>query len=107
MIITIPDDWTPSAENINALPKPLREYIRLLECRSDPATLVQQEALVRIQNQALNKMLDEAPEGVLYYEWLGDTLAEVTVRTSEPESIARHRAADLEGKRVRLVVCDE
>lgn len=33
----IPDDWTPTAENINALPEPVRRYIMMLETRCDPA----------------------------------------------------------------------
>lgn len=30
-------DWKPTAENINALPEPLRRWIMMLETRADPA----------------------------------------------------------------------
>ena len=37
MNLDIPDDWLPTAANINALPEPLRRYIHDLETRADPA----------------------------------------------------------------------
>jgi hypothetical protein len=33
----IADDWTPTAENINALPPRLQEFIHWLSARADPA----------------------------------------------------------------------
>lgn len=35
--LDIPDDWLPTAANINALPEPLRRYIHDLETRADPS----------------------------------------------------------------------
>lgn len=35
--MTIEDDWLPTAVNVNALPDPLRRYIRDIETRCDPA----------------------------------------------------------------------
>jgi hypothetical protein len=37
MMFDIPNDWTPSAANINALPEPLRRYIHELKTVCDPA----------------------------------------------------------------------
>ena len=42
MLIDVPDDWQPTAENINALPLPLRRYIMHLETHADPAFTLQQ-----------------------------------------------------------------
>jgi hypothetical protein len=41
------DSWQPTAENINALPKPILHYIYRLETLSDPAGLVREHALLR------------------------------------------------------------
>ena len=40
-------EWTPTPENINALPEPIREYIHGLETICDPAGMVQEIALLR------------------------------------------------------------
>lgn len=45
--ITIDDDWRPTAENINALPMPLRVYIHKLETHWDPAGTLQEVAELR------------------------------------------------------------
>lgn len=45
--ITISDDWKPTAENINALPLPLRDYIHKLETHMDPAGTLQEVAELR------------------------------------------------------------
>lgn len=51
--IQIPDDWLPTAPNVNALPAPLRRYIHDLEALCDPAGIVAQNALIMDQNRAL------------------------------------------------------
>lgn len=43
------DGWTPTAENINALPEPIRNYIHLLETRADPAGELRELVLLRDQ----------------------------------------------------------
>ena len=40
-------DWTPTPENINALPEPLRKYITDLETRADPAGEVRELTIAR------------------------------------------------------------
>jgi hypothetical protein len=52
------DSWQPTAENINALPKPVRHYIYHLETLSDPAGLVREHALLKQQVAALLKKLE-------------------------------------------------
>jgi hypothetical protein len=42
MPLDIPDDWRPTAANINALPQPLRDYIHKLETHWDPAFTLQE-----------------------------------------------------------------
>lgn len=39
--LEIPDDWTPTADNINALPPPIRDYLHKLETHMDPAFTLQ------------------------------------------------------------------
>ncbi len=45
--------WTPTAENINNLPDPLRSYIHDLETRCDPASDVRTLAVLREQIQQI------------------------------------------------------
>lgn len=47
MTIDIPNDWKPTAENVNALPEPLRRYIMEIETLCDPAGIVRENVLVR------------------------------------------------------------
>lgn len=47
MNIEISDDWLPTADNINALPMPLRRYIHDIETKWDPAHTVQELAAAR------------------------------------------------------------
>jgi hypothetical protein len=42
MLVDVPNDWQPTAENINALPLPLRRYIMHLETHADPAFTLQE-----------------------------------------------------------------
>jgi hypothetical protein len=56
----IPVDWLPTAENINALPEPLRSYIHDLEARADPAGEVRDLVLIRDENRALRTALSSA-----------------------------------------------
>ena len=53
----IPADWTPTADNINALPGPVRQYIHGLETMADPAGLVQDNALLKDQTRQLDAMI--------------------------------------------------
>lgn len=53
MIVDIPDEWQPTAANINALPEPLRRYIMLIETNADPTLTVQQNWLLKDQADAL------------------------------------------------------
>jgi hypothetical protein len=53
----IPDDWTPTAEKINALPAPLRAYIQRLETEADPAETIRQNVQLKDQVFALEALL--------------------------------------------------
>ena len=44
---TLPPDWKPTPENINALPFPLRRYIHALEADCDPAGTIRSEVIMR------------------------------------------------------------
>ena len=47
------DGWTPTPENIKALPEPVRRYIHDIEANCDPAGIVAENTLVRDQNAQL------------------------------------------------------
>ena len=53
------DTFVPDAEHINALPEPVRSYIRDLETRADPAGDVAELALLKENNTALWKRVQE------------------------------------------------
>jgi hypothetical protein len=51
-------DWKPTAENVSALPKPLRRYAQDLIANRDPGYLVRENILLRQQVYALTVMVD-------------------------------------------------
>ena len=46
-------DWTPTPDNINRLPDPLRRYIHDLETMANPGGTVQENHILRETNAAL------------------------------------------------------
>lgn len=52
------DSWTPTAENINLLPIPIRNYIADLETNADPPSMVRENVLLRDTIKALEKKLE-------------------------------------------------
>jgi hypothetical protein len=58
----IPDNWAPTAENINALPRPLRDYIHRLEANTDPAGMVRENVLLRDRIEQLEELIREMGE---------------------------------------------
>jgi hypothetical protein len=62
MIINIHDNWLPTSENINALPRPLRKYIHDLHTHCDPAGLVRENALLRDRLEQLEELIKEIQE---------------------------------------------
>jgi hypothetical protein len=91
--MTIPDNWTPTAANINALPEPLREYIMRLSTDENRAGLIAKVQILEEQVKALNRMLEEAPI--------------VKVRGKVGELAIIVVSHSLVGKRVRLVEVDD
>ena len=57
MLCEIPDDWTPTTANIEALPTPLRRFIMRLETHMDPAHTLQEVAALRDQVAELQAAL--------------------------------------------------
>lgn len=53
------DDWTPTPENVNALPGPVRRYVHDLETRCDPSGDVQTIASLREQVAGLTARVRE------------------------------------------------
>ena len=49
----VPKDWLPTAENVNALPEPVRKYIHELATNCDPPSLVQENAILKENCKAL------------------------------------------------------
>jgi hypothetical protein len=46
-------EWAPTAENINTLPAPIRDYIHQLETNADPAGIVRENTLAKDISRAL------------------------------------------------------
>ena len=67
-IMAIPDNWLPTAANINALPEPLRRYIHDLHTNAYPAGIISENLLVRDQNRQLIEKIRRMKE--LYREAL-------------------------------------
>ena len=57
----IADTWLPSAENINALPKPVYNYIAGLETNADPPSMVADNIILRDTVKALEIKCEEKP----------------------------------------------
>lgn len=57
--VFIPKGWTPTAENINALPVPLRVYIHDLQTSCDPAGTIRENVLLKDENYAMRLKLAE------------------------------------------------
>jgi hypothetical protein len=55
--VDIPDSWTPTAENLWALPKPLRRYIHHLQSNVDHVETMRENFRLRQENAALRKKL--------------------------------------------------
>lgn len=55
--------WLPTAENVNALPDPVRQYVHDLETRCDPAGDVRElavcRAIVESQEYLISELLQE------------------------------------------------
>jgi hypothetical protein len=51
--LNISDSWKPTPESINALPLPLRRYIRDLQTNVDPSEMLRENFRLRQENHAL------------------------------------------------------
>ena len=56
-------EWTPTPENVNALPEPIKRHVHDLATRCDPAGDVTALALIRDENAMLRKRIAELSEG--------------------------------------------
>jgi hypothetical protein len=55
--LDIPDLWTPTAENLAALPEPLRRYIHDLQANADTVEAMRESFRLRQEIAALRKQL--------------------------------------------------
>jgi hypothetical protein len=55
--IDIPDSWIPTAENLYALPEPLRRYIHDLQANVDSVETMRENFRLWQENAALRKTL--------------------------------------------------
>lgn len=51
--MNIDPDWTPTPENINTLPEPLRKYIHALATDADPQGTIRENFILREENKLL------------------------------------------------------
>ena len=52
-VLRISNNWQPTSDNINALPEPLRRYIRDIEKACDAAGIVRENFMLRADNAFL------------------------------------------------------
>lgn len=57
MPFDIPNSWTPTAQNINALPAPLRRYIHDLQANVDPTGVMRENFRLWQEIATLRKQL--------------------------------------------------
>ncbi|MET3929516.1 hypothetical protein ABIE51_001403 [Lysobacter sp. OAE881] len=107
--ITIPENWLPTSENINALPRPVRDYIMRLHANTDPAGELRRAMVAEMERDALRKMIAEAPEVLVgkyndsYMAWVDGEFREVNV----VYALDIETPDELAGKLVKLVVIDD
>jgi hypothetical protein len=59
----LPPDWKPTAENINALPEPLRRYIHDIETNCDPQGIIRENFTLRTENKFLRMECERLANG--------------------------------------------
>ena len=57
--VPVAADWTPTPENINALPYPIRDYLHQMQTRADPAEETRDLVLARHTIRGLDIRLAE------------------------------------------------
>ena len=55
--LVIDPSWTPTAENVDALPRPLRQYIHDLQTNTDLVETMRENFRLRQENAVLRKKL--------------------------------------------------
>jgi|GEM_PF-3027364 len=90
-VVPYPHDWAPTSEHINALPKPVRDYVHLLHTNTDPAGTVRENALLRDQVKQLAAQVAElqalAVRAIPFLEEVGSTFDDDG--SNEPLELAR------------------
>lgn len=111
-------NWTPTAENINALPNPIRRYIYDLETKADPTGIVRQLTIATDMIRALevsNGMLREkvrqgVPKGThiagIGFRWDAERIHQVPQLLVEFEPVLPDSADDAKGWVDRDTVAD-
>ena len=84
--LNIPDNWLPTSENINALPRPVRDYIMRLHANTDPAGELSRAMVAEMERDALRKMMEWQPietalcddsDALVYFERPGAAVMDV------------------------------
>ncbi len=60
--------WLPTAENINALPDPVQDYIADMQTNADPPSMVADNIIMKDTIKTLEKMLEERPTVDEFFE---------------------------------------
>ena len=68
-IIDISDFWTPTAENLSALPEPLRRYINDLQANADLIEAMRENFRLHQEIAALRKQLAAKLAFEDYFHW--------------------------------------
>jgi hypothetical protein len=54
-VVEVADDWIPTADNIDALPLPLRRYIDWLHAEADPQSTLRENYRLKTENAMLRR----------------------------------------------------
>ncbi len=106
------DDWTPTPENINALPRPLRKYLHDLETNADPAGMVAENAMLRTTVEQLQSVVTRYQDTIgrlkvdrdKYKEH--NAVAQGVAKTERAEKKALNKKLDA-GHRVRIELMEQ
>jgi hypothetical protein len=96
------DDWLPTAENVNALPDPLRRYIHDLETRADPSGDLRDKAIaqdeVAMLRAALNANVLKLGTALKALREIASGADAEGLRSDFPRGIAQDALNELEPK---------
>lgn len=96
------DKWTPTADNINALPDPIKRYIHDLETNCDPQYIIRENILTKGENNALLAQIEELRDALNQsVKIISDRDIKIKALNGECDSCNIRKGLEAELERVR------